>query len=211
MIKYDPVSGALQRTATPIGSRATVLDGRTTTLQRVIAGLISPAAPPRFYIQPGTSYAVHELKIHTPPRGLNTRPLEVAPGIGLLPFVPGTHEQYQPQPCPFAAQVWGERDICTQTGRVGYLKNQNTTHIRLQHPSESGAITHTTLYRAQLVAAAHLGLHPLTPVMAWYKHDPEIFGYGIDNVFTPTAAGFVQYDPEPVDGVTCFRFHEGMP
>lgn len=191
-MKYDPLTGFLQRTARPLGFHPIKYRGQTMTPQRVIAELLNPTQPPKFYLQADESCALAGMMMrHTD--GILTRPIPFRPGIGLL-TLDANGMPYRPQPDHFALQAWRDRDVCTKTGRIEFIRHQNTTQIKLRHPTADGTTTLTVLYRAQLVAAAALHLHPLTPVMAWYKHDPEIFGYGFDNVFTPTASGFVQYD-----------------
>lgn len=195
-MKYDPLSGILQNNrATPLKAKNPMrLNGKMTAHSGVIASLVCPTDPPRLERQPGSDRSgLAELYV-IPRSHTYTGPLIVLPGCGLLPFDPDTLQQYKPEPPAHLLESWGDREVDPLTGRIGLLQNQKTVSILHFHENpDTGRTTTTTLHRAQIIAAAALGYHPLTPVMAWYTADPELHGYGIDNIYTPTAAGIFQF------------------
>lgn len=194
---YDPFTGNLQNTEQPLNLAAQTVRfrGKVATPTGVITALVSPTTKespwsPRIERQSASSMAALAALYVTPCTGIYRGPLYVLPGFGLLPFRAGSREQYRPEPCPTLQDAWSDRDISPMTGRIQHLRRQDTTVFTMQHVNpDTGRKTQTTLYRARLVAAAALGLHPLAPVMAWYLNDPLTHGYGIENVYTPTLAG----------------------
>lgn len=104
------------------------------------------------------------------------------PGFGALPLCPITQQPYLPTPDDPAPR-W---QIEAETG------------MREREPAEIGeTFTYKgrVINRAQATAATALGLHPLSPVMAWYIEDPKIYGYGIHNLYTPELAGLYRVTP----------------
>lgn len=204
-MRYDPLSGILQNNrATPIKAKSpTKIDGKMVAHSGIIAMQLCPVDPPRLERQPQSSRSgLAELYV-TPRPHTYKGPLIVMPGYGLLPFDPETKQQYMPRPPTHLLDTWADRDVDPLTGRVGKLRNQKTiSFLHFHENPDTGRTTTTTLHRAQIVAAAAFGYHPLTPVIAWYSGDPELHGYGIDNIYTPTAAGIFQLKsmappPEP--------------
>lgn len=195
-MKYDPFSGALMRTGAPIATEQTRYDGKTRRTTSIIARLITPPDqpyPPRLQRQYGddSSPLASLFASHVTP---NWPDLYTLAGIGLLPFDVATGDQYMPQPSADLVEWWNDRPIDPVTGHVHRLR-QGTTTIKAPMTSTNGKGTAVTLYRAQLVAAAALGLHPCTPVIAWYLQRPDVYGYGIDNIYTPTKAGVFRFEP----------------
>lgn len=224
MINYDPLRGLLQRTGRPMNSAHPTQwkEGQYSVL-RIIRELAAPGSSP--YPQPKllrqgatSSLALAHLRA-TSARDEKAPLVYTFPGIGLLPFDPVTHKQFIPQPLNQGMKdAWGGRKVCIYTGRVQHQKSSENTQFKLQHTNpKTGRLAQGTVYRAKVVAAAALGLHPLTPVMAWYIGNPEKNGYGIDNIFTPLEAGAFRYsryapppqpyetEPHNMGGLTIYR------
>lgn len=205
MILYDPHTGHLQRTDRPLNPRNSItMAGRALSSSSAIRQLIGPTAPISLEVDRhrGFDTALVSL-VSTASLNPDTNPIYALQGIGLLPSCPVTGDQYIPEPPQHLQDAWADRSVCVETGRVGHLKNQNTDRFKLMHVNPAtGRNTFTTLYRAKIVAAAYFNYHPLTPVMAWYRDDPDTHGYGIENIETPRTAGAYRYSgyahpPEP--------------
>ena len=184
--------GFLQRTAQPLHpTNPTRYNGQTLAPSGVISHLMAPG--PHAPILTARSQRLALADMLTGWTRTTPEPRTVLPGYGLIPL------DGIPQPNPLMAEAWGDREVDPMTGRIGHLKNNRNTQFKLQHSSRlsQGKQTMTTLYRAQVVAATAFGYHPLTPVMAWYIHDPQTHGYGIDNIYTPTQAGYYQLEANP--------------
>lgn len=196
---YDPFNGTLMRTDRPLNPESShLIDGRMTRTPTIIAALITPPRtqiPPRLERQSITrSLSLPDLLV-TQYCSLRPRLLFALNGIGLLPFDPTTGKQYQPTAPAHLLAAWRGREVCPVTGGISGLRNQRTLTVNLNHANpDTGAPTRARLYRARIVAAAAMGMHPLTPVMAWYMADPETHGYGIDNVYTPMHAGTYHFE-----------------
>lgn len=195
---YDPFNGVLMRTNQPLNPESShLINGRRTRTPTIVASLITPPrahAVPRLERQTLTrSLSLPDLLVTWYGRP-NPRPLYALNGYGLLPFDPSTGRQYVPTAPAHLVEAWRGREVCPSSGQVEGLRNQQSQIITLGHDHPTtGAATSTRVYRARVVAAAAMGLHPLTPVMAFYIADPETHGYGIDNVFTPLHAGTYHY------------------
>lgn len=197
---YDPFNGVLMRTDRPLNPESShIFAGRMTRTPTIVAALVTP---PRAHVTPRLERQTVTRSLSLPDLLVtwygrpNPRPLYALNGIGMLPFDPTTGRQYVPTAPAHLIEAWQGREVCPATGRIEGLRKQQTLTIDIGHANpDTGAPTRTRLYRARLVAAAAMRLHPLTPVMAWYMADPGTHGYGIDNVFTPLHAGTYHYNP----------------
>lgn len=158
---YDPFTGLAFRSGQPI---------QPATPQHIRQFIADPLIEARLYAGPQlANLTLYSLAPH------RARTLTVLPGHGLLK--PGQRTE----PTPAQRQHWAAtpRVVDIETGHI-------TTPYATSRYTQRVTIRNRYYDRAQLVAATYLGLHPLSPVMAYYIGDPDRYGYGMANIYTPT-------------------------
>lgn len=161
---YDPFTGMVYRSGQM---------PRPATPQQVRSFIADPTIEARLYAGPQlanlTLYCLAPQKART---------LTVLPGLGLIR--PGQRTE------PTATQVahWNAttRTVDLSTGYIETARSISRYTPRI-------TINARYYDRAQIIAATYLGLHPLTPVMAYYIDDPDAHGYGMGNIYTPQLGG----------------------
>lgn len=161
---YDPFTGNVYRSG---------MQPRPATPHHVRQFIADPLIEARLYA--GPQLANLTLYSATPDMA---RTLTVQPGFGLLK--PG--QRTKPTPAQLDHWAATTRAVDIETGHI------TTPHATSRY-TQRVTISNRYYDRAQIVAAAYLGLHPLTPVMAYYIEDPDIHGFGIGNVYTPLIEG----------------------
>lgn len=167
-LMYDPATGLIKQ-----GNRLRIADIST------IRKLIDPNnSSMRLRTRRNSrDYRLTQLQAE-PFKATYADPLKAGVGFGLLPFCPITKVQYEPEATREHRRIWNDRAVCIHSGMI--YRTQPRPFVKL------GGIY---FERVQIIAAAALDLHPLTPVMAWYRNDPATHGFGIGNIGTPDTAG----------------------